>query len=170
MRWLMAVMVLLCGAAQTYASTPAGRTIETRVVTPVPAALARALATAHPSRHVLRSIAIDLDRDGDLDVIASTAEELLVVWLNDGLGHLVAEQPGPSPWLRATGLLMQSTAEEAVMDDQLGPERLLEISASGSSTCTESPTARLDSPDAASPLETARDPHGSRGPPMNFGV
>jgi hypothetical protein len=39
-----------------------------------------------------RVIAADIDRDGDLDVLASTDHEF-VVWLNDGRGHLTSQSP-----------------------------------------------------------------------------
>ena len=46
--------------------------------------------------HVLRAIARDLDRDGDLDVVASTAEEPIVVWINDGNGRYTRQKPSPA--------------------------------------------------------------------------
>src|SRR5262245_32106015 len=53
-------------------------------------ALASQLA---PRAHLLSALAVDLDRDGDLDLIASSAEELFVVWLNDGRDSFVRDRP-----------------------------------------------------------------------------
>ena len=39
-----------------------------------------------------RIVAADIDRDGDLDVVAST-DGGFVVWLNDGNGHLTSQSP-----------------------------------------------------------------------------
>jgi hypothetical protein len=39
-----------------------------------------------------RVIAADIDRDGDLDVLASTDHDF-VVWVNDGQGHLTSQAP-----------------------------------------------------------------------------
>src|SRR5258705_9259236 len=37
-------------------------------------------------------VTVDIDRDGDLDVVATT-DRSLVVWLNDGSGHLTTQVP-----------------------------------------------------------------------------
>src|SRR2546426_1927566 len=46
---------------------------------------------------VLRAIATDLDRDGDLDVVATTEDQPIVVWINDGRGHLTRQRPRSAP-------------------------------------------------------------------------
>ena len=56
MRLLAACVLLLAASATAAASTP------------VPARLARALAEARPAGQIVRSIAVDLDADGDLDI------------------------------------------------------------------------------------------------------
>lgn len=41
---------------------------------------------------VRKVVAADLDRDGDLDVVAAT-DRGFIVWLNDGAGHLTRQPP-----------------------------------------------------------------------------
>jgi FG-GAP-like repeat len=41
-------------------------------------------------------VTADIDRDGDLDVVAIT-DRSLVVWVNDGSGHLTAQVPKKAP-------------------------------------------------------------------------
>lgn len=43
-----------------------------------------------------RVVTVDFDRDGDLDVLAST-DRGVRLWLNDGRGHMVAQPPHPTP-------------------------------------------------------------------------
>ena len=59
------------------------------------AAFARTVANRY---HVVlqRIVAADIDRDGDLDVLASTDREFLV-WVNDGAGRLTSQAPKPRP-------------------------------------------------------------------------
>ena len=44
-------------------------------------------------RHVL---AADIDRDGDLDVLAAT-DDGFIVWVNDGAGRFTSQTPEPRP-------------------------------------------------------------------------
>jgi len=55
------------------------------------AAFARTVATRY---HVVlhRVVAADIDRDGDLDVVAATDRGFLV-WVNDGTGRLTSQSP-----------------------------------------------------------------------------
>jgi len=43
-----------------------------------------------------RVVTVDFDRDGDLDVLAST-DRGVRLWLNDGRGHMVVQPPHPTP-------------------------------------------------------------------------
>jgi FG-GAP-like repeat len=53
---------------------------------------------------VLKAIATDIDRDGDLDVVASTVDQPIVVWINDGTGRLTRQRPSrPAPVMGGTG-------------------------------------------------------------------
>ena len=42
--------------------------------------------------HVRKAIAADIDRDGDLDLVAAT-DRGFIVWVNDGAGHLTSAPP-----------------------------------------------------------------------------
>jgi hypothetical protein len=94
LRIAIASIAIACGLlhpsparAQTLpsgASIRIGRTLDA-------AAFARAVETRF--RIELRNVvAADVDRDGDLDVLASTDRELLV-WVNDGAGRLTQRPP-----------------------------------------------------------------------------
>jgi hypothetical protein len=54
------------------------------------------LASAHDHVTFRGIVAADIDRDGDIDVVAAT-ERGLMVWKNDGFGHLVRERPKRPP-------------------------------------------------------------------------
>jgi hypothetical protein len=45
------------------------------------------------SGRVVSAIAADIDADGDLDVIATDGSLNLMVWVNDGEGHLTPQHP-----------------------------------------------------------------------------
>lgn len=59
------------------------------------AAFERTVATRY---HVAfrKVVAADIDRDGDLDVVTAT-DHSLVVWVNDGSGHLTTRSPKSAP-------------------------------------------------------------------------
>jgi hypothetical protein len=66
-------------------------------------------------------VAADVDRDGDLDVVAAT-DRGFMVWLNDGAGHLTRQPPahGPAVDGRATGPAWRDRAaplDEPFQDD-----------------------------------------------------
>ena len=44
---------------------------------------------------IVRVVVIDIDRDGDSDLIALTRAPRLLVWLNDGRGHFSSRTPCP---------------------------------------------------------------------------
>src|SRR5260221_14188379 len=79
-------------------------------------AIARTLESDAPVRHLLRAIATDLDRDGDVDVIATTVEEPVIVWLNDGTGHLARQRRAAAPQFAAAPVI-----ESPRTDDPSGP-------------------------------------------------
>src|SRR5881394_355264 len=45
-------------------------------------------------------VAADIDRDGDIDVIATTGRRL-TIWVNDGNGHLTSQRPSSGPGIDA---------------------------------------------------------------------
>jgi hypothetical protein len=45
-------------------------------------------------RRVLSVVAADIDGDGDLDVVANDGSLDLIVWVNDGAGHLTRQSAG----------------------------------------------------------------------------
>ena len=61
------------------------------------------LVTARYHVEFRQVVATDIDRDGDIDVLATT-DRSFTVWINDGAGHLTSQRPaaGPSieqrPW------------------------------------------------------------------------
>jgi len=93
-----AVLSPLAGGSAEAASLPAqaevraGRCVE-------PAWFRRLVANRY---HVefSRVIATDIDRDGDIDVVAMTGRTF-TVWVNDGAGHLTARRPADGPALAA---------------------------------------------------------------------
>jgi hypothetical protein len=103
-RRLVAALTLLIafGAARLSAAAPAAASasIAARIDGHVADAFdldafARTIATRDHIR--FRHIAAaDIDCDGDLDVVAST-ELGIVVWVNDGAGHLTAQPPALAP-------------------------------------------------------------------------
>ena len=63
--------------------------------------IARAL-TSRRGVKIRRVLTVDFDRDGDLDVLAATDQGILL-WLNDGLGHLTAQHPNRAPGVAGGG-------------------------------------------------------------------
>jgi hypothetical protein len=54
-------------------------------------------APQHGSEATLTSIVVvDIDRDGDADIVATDAALHLFVWINDGTGHLTQQRPAPA--------------------------------------------------------------------------
>jgi len=45
-------------------------------------------------------VATDIDRDGDIDVVATT-DRSFTVWVNDGAGHLTSQRPSHGPAIDA---------------------------------------------------------------------
>lgn len=72
------------GTLPAGAEVPAGRSVDLE-------AFARLVATRYDVQFD-RVIAADLDRDGDQDVIGA-GDPGVVVWLNDGEGHLTSQPP-----------------------------------------------------------------------------
>jgi hypothetical protein len=73
------------------AVVPGASAIISRLAEPASTVLASdlssILASAQVGQHDIRAVAIDIDHDGDTDIVSSTVEEPLIVWINDGQGH-----------------------------------------------------------------------------------
>jgi hypothetical protein len=67
-----------------HADVRAGRCVEP--------ALFRLLVADRYHVEFSKVIATDIDRDGDIDVVA-TADRIFTVWVNDGDGHLTSQRP-----------------------------------------------------------------------------
>lgn len=88
-RVLAVIVLALAASASVYADTlPAGAVVPAGPSVDL-SAFTRAVASRY---HVVydRVIAADIDRDGDIDVIGADRPGL-VVWLNDGDGHLTSQ-------------------------------------------------------------------------------
>jgi hypothetical protein len=93
---------------------------------PLDAAFARAVVAERPTRHILRSIAVDVDHDGDLDVVAATVEEPVVIWIRDGSGRFTRQRP--------------------VDGRKMGADSGLASASGGSGVFGEAPASRWQSP------------------------
>jgi hypothetical protein len=82
--------LLLCGSSALAGTVPAGSVVRVGGAIDL-AAFTRTIATRY---HVelQRVAAADIDRDGDLDVVAATDRGFLV-WVNDGSGRLTSQSP-----------------------------------------------------------------------------
>jgi hypothetical protein len=119
--------ILLGAAALLVASAPAARagapSVAVQPSSPAPIDIVKfaRLISARDHIHFRRIVAADIDRDGDLDVVAMT-ERGFLVWKNDGAGHLKQETPRHQPSLAGrlperTWEGDQSRREESVKDD-----------------------------------------------------
>jgi hypothetical protein len=113
---------------------------------------AAAIACARPATAALpaigdgRSVAIDIDRDGDLDIVTASGGRL-TVWVNDGAGHLTPQRPSNGPGLnaRAPGTTFRGTSEssEPTTNDGTPTTALLVVRAHAPPALTASDTARV---------------------------
>jgi len=65
-----------------------------------------------------RVVTADIDRDGDLDVVATT-DRSLVVWVNDGSGHLTAQVPKNAPALAGRSQATTSRDRDLPRDEPI---------------------------------------------------
>ena len=161
-RGVLAVMVLFASAMPGLAATT-GHAVPTPAETASPT---RARLAAPSTHHVLRAIAVDVDRDGDLDLLATTTEEPLVVWLNDGLGHLTPARPIATPRWRGHSARLEAPDDEATQD---GPRHYVEGRGADAGGDTSS-SVRAETGLSAAAVEPARGADVSRGPPERSGV
>jgi len=124
-------------------------------------------ASEEPAGDIVSAVTADIDADGDLDLIATDQSLNLLVWVNDGTGHLTRQRPRHSGG--------ESTSPGAPTFERRAPSAAF-------STLNDSPLAGLgDRPDldvrlpgtkrptAADPfLPSSTTPHGpSRAPPLH---
>jgi VCBS repeat protein len=90
--WSVAASPAEAASLPAHAEVRAGRCVE-------PAVFRRLVASRYQIEfsHV---VATDIDRDGDIDVVATT-DRTFTVWLNDGDGHLTSQPPSHAPALDA---------------------------------------------------------------------
>jgi hypothetical protein len=99
---MAAAVAALCPAAAARAPTPvATPLVWTRLPIDVPPAIQASL----PERglELVSVVTADIDADGDLDVVASDSKLDLLVWVNDGQGHLSRQVRRSTTWLPASG-------------------------------------------------------------------
>jgi FG-GAP-like repeat len=90
----VAALSPLSAASAEAASLPARAEIRTgRCVEP---ASFRKLVASRYHVEFNTVVATDIDRDGDLDIVATT-DRSFTVWLNDGMGHLTSQPPSHAP-------------------------------------------------------------------------
>ena len=76
---------------------------------PVDRAVLQVLARVAPNAHVLAAIVVDIDHDGDLDVVARTTDDLMAMWVNEGHDRFVRYQPAASMHMTAAPAVGQPT-------------------------------------------------------------
>lgn len=124
---VIALFTLLCGVAPRHVervhTTPLlGAAADENRDTPLPAGFAGTVDRATSDRFI-RVVAGDVDRDGDIDVVASLGSLDLMVWTNDGAGHFTQVASSPHPAFQtqppAPSVDGQSlTASEWIQNDQ----------------------------------------------------
>ena len=101
-----AAFVALPGASARAATLPANAEVHAGQC--VAATTFRQLVSARYQVEFQQVVATDIDRDGDIDVLATT-DRSFTVWINDGAGHLTSSRTasGPSierqPWSNVLG-------------------------------------------------------------------
>lgn len=144
---------------------PAGSVV--RVDRPIDTeAFARLIATRfHVTlQHVVTT---DIDRDGDLDIVASTDRGFLV-WVNDGAGRLTSQPPRHAPAVDGSepGDTWQggrSRADETIQNNLPSP-RLSGSYTSAPPNVAGRRAASVDAEPAATTVRTAKSP---RAPPSS---
>ncbi len=68
---------------------------------PVDAGVLQVLSTIAPTAHVVAAIVVDVDHDGDLDVVARTTDEVFAIYVNEGHGHFVKYRPAATTTMTA---------------------------------------------------------------------
>jgi hypothetical protein len=94
-----------------------------------------------------RVVAADIDRDGDIDIIATTGRRL-TVWVNDGAGHLTSQRPSSGPAIDArapsTTFRGSSDRSDPTTNDGAPTTALLAARANGPPTFSAGDAAAFD--------------------------
>jgi hypothetical protein len=94
-----ALLVLLTAASVRAASRPtSAASISAQPSGPIDVVRFERIVSERYHVRLRRIVAADIDRDGDIDVVAST-EHGFMVWMNDGAGHLNRQAPRHEPAL-----------------------------------------------------------------------
>lgn len=119
----------------------------------------------HPEVHVIQAMAADLNRDGDLDVLASTVEAPLVVWINDGSGHFTGPAAGTA-WRFKAGRGSRVHTPRRAQPSVVTQPRYGDIFSGGAYLVLSVPTrAAVDSMTASLPTLGLFTSGPSRAPP-----
>ena len=93
-RAALLLLATIAVASSAAADTPLHEALSLDVgANGVDVALFRQMVAARYHVRVERIVASDIDRDGDVDIVAASSRTLMI-WLNDGVGHL-EQQQGP---------------------------------------------------------------------------
>jgi hypothetical protein len=97
-RFTIAALVVLVALASTGRAATLPAHAEVRVGQCVATSAFEQVVAARYHVEFRRVVATDIDRDGDIDILATT-DRSFTVWINDGAGHLTAQRPAPGPSL-----------------------------------------------------------------------
>lgn len=116
---------------------------------------------------VLKAIAIDIDRDGDLDVVGSTVDQPLVVWINDGTGRLTRQQPRHAPLVipASRDTAFPADGRDVPSSTPASPQSPVLVMSEARAPPAPASCAMPVRADAGSPV-TSRLPADPRGPPL----
>ena len=147
---LCAFLMLLVASAATRSAVPAGtftplsrdNSPDRSLADVMPRGVAAPLAPA--GLHVRQAVAADIDTDGDIDLVALDPAYGLLVWTNDGQGHLLQQAPAGA----------HDTLSEVPGDDsdtfdaasESGTDAMPLAGALSASTVTTVASTRIDAP------------------------
>src|SRR5476651_534668 len=74
-----------------------------------------------PGQRVVAMVASDIDADGDLDLVANDGSLELIVWINDGTGHLTRRTARPAGGWRDDASTANSDQRQATISAIASP-------------------------------------------------
>jgi hypothetical protein len=162
---ILAAMFVVASATAARASVPAGASVRVEPTIDV-ASFSRTIASRYDIV-VRRALTADIDRDGDLDIVASTDLGFLV-WVNDGNGRLTSQKPERKP--AADGRPPDDTWEQGDAADEQTIQNELPSSKLTTAYAHAPPAAiarRDDSLNAVRALEPSFGASTPRAPPAS---